>query len=128
MKKYKTVQEFLTDLPPDKKKTVELLRHYILQANPRLTENIKWNAANYVFEGVDRITFNLLNKEQVVQLLVHKGALEKEDKKAKPIMNDSSGLIKWNSNIRGTLSFRNIQDVENHSKELMNVIKNWLEL
>lgn len=128
MKKYKTVQEFLTDLPSDKKKTVELLRHYILQANPGLTENIKWNAANYVFEGVDRITFNLLNKDQVVQIIVHKGAIEKEDKKAKPIMNDSSGLIKWNSNIRGTLSFRNIQDVENHSKELMNVIKNWLEL
>lgn len=125
---YKSVSEFLVDLPPDKRKVVELLRQYIVQAEPTLIENVKWNAPNYAFEGTDRITFNLRNKEHVVQIIIHKGAIEKEDKKATPILEDPSGLIQWNSNIRGTLSFRTLQDVDKHSQELKQIIKNWLSL
>lgn len=128
MTKYKTVPEFLADLTPDQKAQVELLRQYILQAEPTLTENIKWNAPNYVFKGIDRITFNLMNKEHVVKILIHKGAVEKEDKKSKPVMNDTFGLVSWNSNIRGTLAFSSIQDVERNAQALVTIFKNWLKL
>lgn len=128
MTKYKTVSEFLANLAPDRKNQVELLRSYIFQAEPTLTENIKWNAPNYIFEDIDRITFNVHNKEQAVRILIHKGVIEKEDKKAMPIMEDTSGLIKWNSNIRGTLSFNTIQEIENHAKEIKNIISDWLKL
>jgi hypothetical protein len=128
MTKYKTVTEFLADLPPEKREQVELLRRHISKVEPKLIESIKWNAPNYSYEGVDRITFNLQNKERVVQIIIHKGAVEKEDKKAEPILKDESGLIKWNSNIRGTLSFASIKNIEDNAQELTHIIENWLKL
>jgi len=104
------------------------LRKYILQVKPTLVENIKWNAPNYEYNDVDRITFSLLNKENKVKIILHKGAKEKEDRKAKPIFQDSTNLIQWNSNIRGTLTFDSLQEIEDNYKKLIIVFEQWLKL
>lgn len=128
MHAYKTVAEFLEDQTDDKRAQVEALREIILDSEPSLTENIKWNAPNYVFDGEDRITFNVVNKEGTVKLIIHMGASKKEDKKAKPVLDDDSGLITWNSNIRGTLTFANIDDVPARREDLAIILQKWLAL
>lgn len=128
MHTYKTVVEFSEDQNEDKRAQVDALRKIILDSEPSLTENIKWNAPNYVFNGEDRITFNVMNREGTVKLILHMGASKKEDKKAKPILDDNSGLIAWNSNIRGTLTFANIDDVNAQQEKLVTILKKWLAL
>lgn len=126
MQKYKTVEEFLNDLEDAKRLQVDALREVIISANPQLVEHIKWNAPSYVLDGEDRITFNLMNKQGTVKLVLHMGATRKENKQGVPIMQDESGLVEWSSDIRGMITFVSIEDVQSNVVALKRVIKDWL--
>lgn len=128
MKKYKTLEEFFDDLDDDKSLQVKALRDLILSTEPELEEHIKWNAPSYVLNGEDRITFNLMNKQGVVKLVLHMGASRKEDKNGVPIMQDESGLIEWSSDIRGMITFMSIRDVNSNAIALKKVINDWLSI
>ncbi len=128
MQKYKTVEEFINDLDDDKRSQVDILRDHILSTEPQLEEHIKWNAPSYVLDGEDRITFNLMNKQGVVKLVLHMGATRKEDKKGAPIMQDESGLIEWSSDIRGMITFNSLTDISSNTTSLEKIIKGWLAI
>jgi hypothetical protein len=126
MKKYKTIAEFLEDQSPEQLEQITLLRTIIMGAEPSLTENLKWNAPNYVYKAEDRITFNLMNKEGKVKLILHMGATKKEEKKGQPVLIDNYGIVEWNSDIRGTITFKDIDDIKEKSIALSELIKKWL--
>lgn len=128
MQKYKTLEECFADLDTDKRTQVDALRNIILNAEPKLEEHIKWNAPSYILKGEDRITFNLMNKQGVVKLVLHMGAIKKEDKKGVPVMQDSSGLIEWSSDIRGMLTFQSIQDINDQKDTITDIVKKWLAI
>ena len=128
VQKFKTVAEFMSSLDENKKSQVELLRNIIFSVHPNVTEHIKWNAPSYVLEGEDRVTFNLINKENVVKLIIHMGATQKEDKKAKPILSDDAGIVEWNSNIRGTLSFSSKEDIKFKAERVQTLLQKWLSI
>ena len=127
MNKYVSVDEFLTDLSEERRQQVEALRTTIKSVNPELTEHIKWNSPSYVLDGEDRITFNMHYPDQTI-LLIHMGATRKETKKADPIMKDETGLIKWNSDIRGTLAFSSLDDIVNSKADITKLLSAWLLL
>jgi hypothetical protein len=128
MNKYSTVAEFMDDLSANKREQVEVLRKVIGKAKPGLEEHIKWNAPSYVLDGEDRITFNLQNKEGVVKLVLHMGATKEENKKGAPVMADESGLIGWQSDIRGVLSFADLDDVLQKQEQVGVIIARWLAI
>ncbi len=128
MVKYKTVDEFLDDLDEDKRTQVLKLRAWILDAHPSLREHIKWNAPSYVYGGEDRITFNLLNKQRLVKLVFHMGATRKEDRKAKPVLHDQSALIEWVSDIRGYITFKDLDHVIRCEREVKQLTKEWIAI
>lgn len=128
MQKYKTVEDFLTDLDTNKRQQVDALRDLILKTEPNLKEHVKWNAPSYVLDGEDRITFNLMNKQQVVKLIFHMGATRKENKKGTPVLQDESGLIEWSSDIRGMITFSAIEDITSNQTLLKKFIKDWLSI
>ncbi len=124
---YKTTDEFLADLPQDRREQVNLLRTLISESEPSLSEHIKWNSPSFVYDGEDRITFNMHYPDRTM-ILLHMGATRKEDKKAAPIMDDPSGLITWNSDIRGTLSFQSLDDIQVNREVIQALIRRWLAL
>lgn len=126
--KYKNLEDFMNNLNPEKRAQVDVLRSLILGIEPKLEEHIKWNAPSYVLDGEDRITFNLMNKQGVVKLVFHMGAIRKEDKKGAPILQDESGLIEWSSDIRGMVTFTTIEDINSNLKSLQKIIKDWLSI
>jgi hypothetical protein len=128
MKKYKTVDAFLEDMENSTLAQVNKLRKIIMSTEDSLIENIKWNAPNYVFNGEDRITFNLADKNGRVRLILHMGATKKEDKKAKPVLADDSSLVEWNSNIRGTITFAGLDDIQAKQVQLTRLVQKWLAL
>jgi len=127
MHKYKTVDEFLSGLDDNKKLQIGELSQYILEEAPSLTEHIKWNAPSYVKNGDDRITFNTVNKEYVVKHIFHMGAIKKEDKKGQPILKNAP-LIEWVSDIRGYMTFNNLDEIIADKKEIKRTIREWLTL
>ena len=126
--KYTSVPDLLDDLDMDKREQVNLLRNIILNLEFDLTEHIKWNAPSFILNGEDRITFNLVNKENVVKLVIHMGAVRKEDKKAKPILSDDGGVVQWSSDIRGAITFNNLEDLQSKSSTLKKVLSDWLAI
>ncbi|HEX7484016.1 MAG TPA: DUF1801 domain-containing protein [Candidatus Saccharimonadales bacterium] len=123
MKKYENILDFLNDLDEDKRKQVDYLRQLIMETIP-VTEHIKWNAPSYVYGGEDRITFNLHGED--IKILIHMGASKKEDKKAKPVLDDKTGIVRWNSNIRGTVSFKSMNDILIMRLDFINLLKQWV--
>ena len=128
MQKYKTVEEFLFSLEEDKRQQVDALRDLILKTEPNLEEHIKWNAPSYVLDDEDRITFNLMNNQQIVKLVFHIGATRKEDKKGAPVMRDASGLIEWSSDIRGMIAFAKTENITSNEATIKRIIKDWLSV
>ena len=128
MNKYTTVEEFIEDLDEETRVQVQNLRDIIFKTDPTLAEHIKWNSPSYVLNGEDRITFNLQNKQGIVKLILHMGATRVENKKGEPVLKDSSGLIEWSSDIRGVLSFDNLDDITSKKEKVAQIISNWLEI
>ncbi|MEZ4516498.1 MAG: DUF1801 domain-containing protein [Chloroflexota bacterium] len=128
MDKYKTLEEFYASQSGDKKVQVEELRNIIMSANPQLEETLKWNAPNFVYDSQDRLTMNLMNKEGKVKLVLHMGATKQEDKRAQSVMNDPTGLISWNSDIRGTITFESSQHLNQVRNQLTELVCEWLRL
>lgn len=128
MIKFKTVEEFSDSLDTGKLAQYKKIRSYILEADANLREQIKWNAPSYMINGEDRITFNLMNKQNLVKLVLHMGATRKEDKTAQPIMNETSGLIEWVSDIRGYITFNDISEVLDNEKALKKIISDWIAI
>jgi len=127
MNKFKTLDEFLDELDEDRRLQVLKLRELILHTDPSLIERIKWNAPSYVKDGQDRITFNTVNKEQVVRLVFHMGATRKENKKGQPVLN-TMPLMEWASDIRGYMIFRNLEEIMSDEEEIVRTIRKWLTL
>lgn len=127
MDKLQTVDEFLNWLDEPRRLQVVTLREYILSVEPSLIEHIKWNAPSYVKDNEDRITFNTMNKEQVVKLVLHMGATRKEDKKGQPILKNAA-LITWASDIRGYMTFSSIEEIKSNEKEIKRIVGEWLVL
>lgn len=118
------VTKFLDDLNHPFRKEIEELRHYILEANPKLTENIKWNGPNFCFEDHDRITMRIQPPKQV-QLIFHRGAKVQKQPKDKLIKHDS-GLLTWKENDRAFATFKNMTDIKNSKSDLVKIVRNWI--
>lgn len=128
MQKYQTVEDFLNDLTDEKKAQVTLIRAYISEAAPSAHEHVKWNAPSYQHNGEDRITCNTLNKDGLVKLVFHMGALRKENKKAEPILADPFSVIEWASDIRGYITFKDLNDVVAKEEAVKQLTRAWLSL
>jgi len=126
--KHKTVADFITSLTPEKAQQVNVLRESILSSRPDLKEHIKWNAPSYALDGEERITFNVKNKADQVSLIMHMGATRKEDTDARPVLETDEGLVRWNSNIRGVIAFKNLEDVRAKLAVVLRVLDAWLAI
>ncbi|MBK8556837.1 MAG: DUF1801 domain-containing protein [Lewinellaceae bacterium] len=119
----KEVEVFLDQLEHPMKPEVIALRATILNAQPELTEQIKWNAPSFCFQGQDRITFNLSGKG-IIRLIFHAGVKTKVLNG--PLMEDETGLLEWASNDRAILKFASREDVEAKSPALEQLARQWI--
>ena len=118
------VTTFLDNLTHPFRAEIEQLRDIILSAEEGLTENIKWNAPNYCFEGEDRITMRIQPPKQI-QLIFHCGAKVKEQPK-NSLITDTSGLLMWKENNRAVATFKNITEIQHAESTLIAIVKAWI--
>lgn len=91
---------YLAALDHPRADDIRRVRAQILQAEPLLTESIKWNAPNFLFRGEDRVTFRVAPGD-VFQIILHRGA--KVTGEAVRV-DTPAGLVKWASGERGILT------------------------
>ncbi|RIV68865.1 DUF1801 domain-containing protein [Flagellimonas aequoris] len=119
------VTEFLDGLNHPLRTEIEHLRTLILNAEDRLTENVKWNGPNYSIDDADRITMKIHPPKQI-QLIFHRGAKKLEQPKA-PMISSRSKLLVWKGNDRAIASFKNLDDIGKGKTELMEIVKSWIQ-
>ena len=122
----KTHPEFLAHFDDERKPLVEAMLEAINEACPTLTETIKWNAPSYCDDGKDRLTL-MLHKSDRVGVILHMGVRPKEDKQAPPIYQDSTGLLEWNSNIRATITFLDLNDFASKRNLFQQAVQHWID-
>jgi uncharacterized protein YdhG (YjbR/CyaY superfamily) len=119
-------QEFLSTFHDERKPLVEAVLEAIVEECPDLSEAIKWNAPTFCDKGKDRMTI-MLHKKDRVGLILHTGAKPKEDKKASHLYQDDTGLLEWNSNIRATITFRDLADFSIKRNLFKKAVKRWID-
>ena len=85
------VDGFMAALDHPLKAGVEQLRAAILASNDGITETVKWNAPNFRYDGIDRVTFRLQPGDRL-QLVLHRGVAVRDDA-ADFRFEDPSGLL-----------------------------------
>ncbi|MCA0363050.1 MAG: DUF1801 domain-containing protein [Bacteroidetes bacterium] len=119
------VTAFLDGQSHPLRENIEILRGIILESNPEIRENIKWNGPNYCFEDKDRITMRIHPPKQV-QLILHRGA-QKIAQPATRLIEDVSGLLDWKENDRAVATFKNIETINTEKENLQNIVNKWIE-
>jgi hypothetical protein len=103
---------------------IDKLRQFILETDFDIIENIKWNGPNYSFNNIDRITIKI-HPPTKIQLILHCGVKAREQNNKRFISHESS-FLKWITNDRCLITFKNLIEIENSKNELNLIINNWL--
>jgi len=69
----------------------------------------------------------MLHKKDRVSLILHTGVKPKEDKKAPHLFADDTGLLEWNSNIRATITFFDLNDFLFNRDLFKKAVEQWIE-
>ena len=120
------VEEYLNKLEHEHKEEIKEIRNIILSVNAVIYEQIKWNAPSFVFEGEDRITFNLRDKK-FIRLIFHCGPKVK-DIDMKRLINDETGIVEWVSNNRAIVKFYDMNDVKAKESSLKEIVAKWIDV
>ena len=118
------VTRFLEELKHPRREEIEALRSIILEADSRLTENIKWNGPNYSIGAEDKVTMKIQPPKQI-QLIFHRGAKVKVQPEGR-LIEDNSGLLVWKENDRAVASFTSLSDIEKAKQALTSIIRDWI--
>lgn len=117
------VDAFLVALAHPQDATIQRLRAAIRATDPRIGEDIKWNAPSFHFDGRHFATLQLRRTDGVL-LVLHLGAGKRA--LAKDAIADPQGLLTWLGADRATLSFAGAADVDARGKALQAVLKQWM--
>jgi len=123
------VDAYIRKLKHPLKEVVESLRQTILNTDPEIGEEIKWNAPTFFYSGEMKpfnpkeykryiVVFNLYRKD-CIRLVFPSGAK----------INDTSGLLEGDyADGRRLALFHNMDEVGSKAKALQRAIKRWLTL
>ena len=123
---FRTVEEFLSAQPAERRVLVDALRALVHEASPAAQEHIKWNSPSFVVDGVDQATVSAQGT-QGVRLVLHRGATTVEHTDAaSAFTGDPHGLLTWHSDIRASLLVTDLADLAAKRDAAVGVVRAWL--
>ena len=115
MAKVISVDDYMNALDHPLKAELQVLREAILNVDPRITEQVKWNAPSFSYNGY-MATFSLHRTEHLL-LIFHNGA----------ILDDQDGLLQGDYPDRRMVYFTDMADVTAKKPALERAIREWIE-
>jgi hypothetical protein len=103
---------------------VARLRAVVLAGEPALVESVKWNAPNFSYDGIDRVTMRIPPRGGM-QLVFHRGAALRQDAQTFSF-DDPSGLLDWRAPDRGVLSIGDAEELERHADVISDLVRRWV--
>lgn len=123
-----SVTALIQQMQPALGEIVEAIRQLILQTDPIIGEQIKWNSPSFFYTGEMKSFAAKEYKRDIVVVNVHKGyPLLVFPTGAK--IADTTGLLEGDyTDGRRLAKFQSIEEVQQKGKDLQKVIQNWLAL
>ena len=118
-----SVDEYVDGLEEPRRKEVQAVRRIILGVNPKITEEIKWNAPSFAL-GEHFVTFNAWSTDEV-QLIFHHGP-KKATSKGVPI-DDPDGLLEWLATDRASMKLHGMKDIQAKKSALQSLVRAWIK-
>ncbi len=119
------VTSFLDSTKPPLRDEIDALRTIIMSTGLNLAESIKWNAPNYSINGNDRITLRIDSPKQI-QIIFHRGA-KVQTQPTERILSNKYSILLWKENDRAIASFKNLNEIQENSKMIKEIVINWIE-
>lgn len=117
-----TVDAFLAALEHPLKREVVALRRVLLDVDPAISEEIKWNAPS--FRTTRHFATMQLRRTDAVRLILHLGAARRE--LPREAIADPHGLLEWLGPDRAIMGFRSAQELAANEATLVAIVRQWL--
>ena len=102
---------------------VAAVRAALIGSDPRIGEQIKWNAPSFTWDGEDRVTFNVRPNAPLL-LIFHRGAKAKDA--AGFAFPDETGLLAWKAPDRAVVTIASAGDWDANGAAITGLIRRWL--
>lgn len=99
------------------------LRDWILALDPRISEEVKWNAPSFRLE--DHFATFRLHPPKGIQLILHTGAKAKSNSR-RFVITDPAGLLAWPATDRCVLTAGSTSQLRAHKSQVQVIVKQWL--
>jgi hypothetical protein len=119
-----SVTAFLANLDHPHRAGIERLRTLILGLDPRIGEEIKWNAPSFRFD--DHFATFKVYPPKNIQLVLHTGAKAKSNARTFAI-DDPDRLLTWPATDRCVLTLASTQALIDHETAVLRIIRQWIE-
>ncbi len=119
-----TVERLLATLDHPRKAEILSLRRLILNVDPAVTENVKWNAPNFR-TSEDFATFHLRTQDSA-RLILHLGAKKRADSGIRASLSDPDNLLTWLAPDRAAARFRTQEEIAAHHAGFTAVLRQWI--
>ncbi|MFN8440797.1 MAG: DUF1801 domain-containing protein [Caldilineaceae bacterium] len=123
--KNQRVEDFIATLDHPYKAEIAELRQIILGADPRIGEEIKWNAPSF-YTTQHFATFQLRAKTGV-QIILHLGTKVRETATTGITIPDPELLLTWLAKDRASVIFQNIDEIHAKRAAFTALIREWIE-
>ncbi|MEO1010630.1 MAG: DUF1801 domain-containing protein [Bacteroidota bacterium] len=110
------VDAFLKDRAHPLTEEIQRVREIILEADPNISEAIKWKSPTFMYKG--NIASYFMNAKKFVSLMFHKGAT----------ITDIHGLLEGDGKEARVARFSDMADIEEKKEALVSIIKAWIRL
>ncbi|KAA3643279.1 MAG: DUF1801 domain-containing protein [Chloroflexi bacterium] len=110
------VDEFMDELEHPLKEELQVVRRIILEANPKMTEDIKWGGPTFSY-GKNMATLTVRTKK-FVHLFFQEGASIK----------DNSGLLDGDAEHVRVARFHSMEEVEEKKDDLVAVVEEFVRM
>ncbi len=118
-----SVTDYLGALVHPCKSGILAVRDLILAVDPRIGEEVKWNAPSFLIK--EHFATFRLHPVPISQLILHTGSKRKGG--ARIEISDPAGLLKWASADRCVVTFASNADAKAKIAPLKCILQSWIE-
>lgn len=120
------VTEYISKLDSELSKSIQYLRKLILDINPEIKEQIKWNSPSFYYAGEMKEFDPKEYKRDIAVTNLHRGNIMIVFPTGAKIVNPDNLLEGNYPDGRKIVKFRDLQDIKNKEKLLKAAIIDWL--
>lgn len=99
------------------------VRDWILQLDPGISEEVKWNAPSFKLE--DHFATFRLHPPKDIQVILHTGAKAKSNSR-RFVIDDPHELLAWPATDRAVLTLASTDELRAHGAQVKCILKQWL--